>query len=535
MKRILSVIALAFAVLGSGPAWSASSKNFLGLVDRAIEAMGGAKALGAVKTVALRGRARHWEPEQSIIPDGEMRLAGDSKFIQLRDLASGAARTEWVRKLVYPAPREYRFTEIVASGIGYVRGIDTITPTGQSLDSNPPEHAMSGLRVAAALRELDRTSPVLLLDMRNHPKRVSAIPDLEAAGKKFPAVRYDAKRYAFMVMFDLVTHLPARIRTLDADGIQGDSAFDLVLSDWGDAAGLKFPRRLAYELNGREVADYQVEEITVNPQPAADAFEIPAKIRSGAARAATAAVPYQWVIRRQYIGVFLDSDKINYDPQASSGLKLVDLAPGVSHAVGGTHNSLIVEMNSYLIVFDAPVNEWQSRWTIDAARARYGGKPVKYLVLTHHHMDHTSGTRTYIAEGARLVVGAGNAFHFGKVASAPHRIDNDELQRHPRPARIVEVADQLTISDGKREVGIYAIDNPHARGMLIGYVKDARLGFVTDLWSPGRERLGDRLLDRQAALVAAVKKYGIAPERFAGGHGTVGQYADLEAMAAKSR
>jgi hypothetical protein len=36
-----------------------------------------------------------------------------------------------------------------------------------------------------------------------------------------------------------------------------------------------------------------------------------------------------------------------------------------------------------------------------------------------------------------------------------------------------------------------------------------------------------------AALVAAVKKHGITPEKFAGGHGAVADYAPLAALEGK--
>jgi len=32
------------------------------------------------------------------------------------------------------------------------------------------------------------------------------------------------------------------------------------------------------------------------------------------------------------------------------------------------------------------------------------------------------------------------------------------------------------------------IDNPHSTGMIIGYVSDARIAYVTDIWSPGPRR-----------------------------------------------
>ena len=112
--------------------------------------------------------------------------------------------------------------------------------------------------------------------------------------------------------------------------------------------------------------------------------------------------PYQWVLRRMFLGRFLDSDKV-YFPE-NGGFKLVELAPNVQHVQGGAANNLIVAMKDGLVIFDAPVDEGQSRWVIDAAKAKYPGKPVKQLVMTHHHMDHSGGTRTFAAEGAEIVV-----------------------------------------------------------------------------------------------------------------------------------
>lgn len=95
------------------------------------------------------------------------------------------------------------------------------------------------------------------------------------------------------------------------------------------------------------------------------------------------------------------------------------------------------------------------------------------------------------------------------------------------------MADCHVLTDGSRSIQLLRIDNSHAKGMLLAYVPDVRLGFVVDLWSPGRDKLGDKLTPGQAALVAAVQTAGWAPERFAGGHGSVGSYADLSMLAGR--
>jgi glyoxylase-like metal-dependent hydrolase (beta-lactamase superfamily II) len=297
--------------------------------------------------------------------------------------------------------------------------------------------------------------------------------------------------------------------------VHGPSRYDLVLGDWRAVGGAKVAHRLVYELNGMRIAEIVHEEVRVEA-PAPTAFDVPPELLASAPRPATGEVPWQWVLRRQHIGVYLDSDRVHYDPAASPGLRLVDVAPGVAQVQGGSHNSLIVDLGDGLAVLDAPIDDAQSRWTLHELRARFPERRVKHLALTHHHMDHVGGARAYVAEGASVVVGAGAGAHFAKALGPG--------------ARIVEVADRLALAGPARSVELLLVANPHAEGMLVGWVPDARLAFATDLWSPGRDKLGDQATPGQAALVAGLRARGVRPERVAGGHGTVGEYAPLEAL-----
>ena len=430
-------------------------------------------------------------------------------------MATGATRTDWVRNYQYPAPRSFTFSEIVTAQAGYVAGIDSNGRTKQSREANPPAHSMSGLRLAAAQRELLRDSPLLALEMSKNPDRVAGAPSVTVGGVQYPAVSYrTAGDQTLTVLFDPATGLPARVRSLDYDNIWGDVTYDLVLADWQTVGGARIAMSRKYELNGRTVTEVKLSETTLNT-PIAE-------------------VPYQWIIRRQFIGIYLDSEQPSYDTQGSPGLRLQELAPGIQHVVGGSHNSLIVEMKDHVIVFDAPVSDWQSTWTISAARGKYVRKPVKYLVLTHHHMDHAGGIRAYADAGATIVTGKGTAAHFRRVLAAPFTRNPLLSPSDLRQAPIVEVADKHVLTDGQRRVELYVLDpNPHSEGLLIGYIPDAQLGFVTDIWSPGAAPLPERLNPALAALVAGVKKAGIAPARFAGGHGGVGDYAPLAALEGK--
>ncbi len=526
MKRLLL---LALAALFAGSCATGPSRE-QDLVGRAIDAMGGADSLTKVKTIAVKGTMKQWEPEQSNAPGGEMRFANDAEFTLTGDFTSHAVRVDWVKKFAYPAPRTFTFSEIVTPAAGYVVGREANSLNKQSMEQKSPAHSMSGLRLATNQRELRRASPSLLLEMQRNADRVSTNPDIAIGGVTYPAVRYKAGSYDFIVMFDPKTGLPARIRTLDYDNVWGDANYDLVLSDWRTMGGVRIAASQKYELNGRVIQDARITDVSTNVQIAAGTFEPPAAVKAGAAKPATGSVPYQWVIRRQFIGTYMDSDSVSFDTRATTSLSLNEIAPGVQHVVGGTHNSLLVEMSDHLVAIDAPVTDWQSNWTIVAAKEKYPSKPIRYLVMTHHHMDHSGGMRAYLAQGATLVVGKGAADHYRKVLAAPFTRNPDLAARNLGGVKIIEVEDKYVLSDGKREVLAVLLENPHAAAMLLAYVADARIAYVTDIYSPGPP-LPAKINPGLASVVDGVKKSGIQPLTFAGGHGSTAPYALLVALA----
>ncbi len=501
------------------------------LLDCALAALGGVDALRALRSASIKGTVKHWEPEQSFAPGGEARFAAESHFETTFDFVNRRARTDWEKRLAYPSPRTFNFTEVITPDAGYVVGVDSNGRNAQSLRANPPAHTMSGLRLAAALRELRRTSPLLLLEMRDNLARVARGADVSAGGVSYAVLTYTISNVTFTVMLDAQSALPVRIRTLDFDNMWGDVNFDLVLSDWRLLAGVRVATAQQYELNGRVVADIRLTQLTPNPQINPAGMAVPDSLRAAAAKPATGSVPYQWVIRRQYIGTYLDSDNTSFDTLAAASLRLQELAPGVQHVVGGTHNALVVDMRDHLIVFDAPVSDGQSNWTIRAAQARYGAKPVRYLVLTHHHMDHAGGLRAYLAQGATLVVGRGAAAHYRRVLATPATRNPDLGAFDFSKVNMIEVADRHVMTDGSRQVSAHLTENPHVESMLIGYVADARIGFVTDIWSPGAAPLPKPISTPLAALVTAARRAGLSPLRFAGGHGTTAEYAPLAGLA----
>ena len=383
---------------------------------------------------------------------------------------------------------------------------------------------MSGIRLAAHLRERERASPRLLVRALENPDSITALGDQTVGGRSMPAVAIKTRAGTFTVLFDRTTNLPAIVRTRDVDNVYGDSNYDLVLSDWKDVGGgAKRAHTLSFQLNGIEVQRLSLKQVTTDTPLPADTFAVNDDVKAKAkTKTAAADAPYQWVLRRMFLGRLMDSDKVYY-PE-NGGFKLVELAPNVQHVVGGSANNLIVATKDGIVIVDAPVDNGQSRWVIDAAKAKYPGKPIKQLVLTHHHMDHTGGTRAYVAEGAEIVI-PGQARPFvEKMIQAEYKLAPDALAQQPKPAKIVDVKDAMSLKDETIEINLINIPNPHADGMIIAHVVGPNLVWVTDLISP---RGPIARSPATAAVGEALRKANITNATIVGGHGTTAKQADI--------
>src|SRR6187549_3583668 len=92
MMRVPFLICLAALVSCAGTTTVPTETREHELVTRAVAALGGADAMRALHTAAIKGTVQHWEPEQSHTPGGEMRFAAESNFAASLNLISYRSR-----------------------------------------------------------------------------------------------------------------------------------------------------------------------------------------------------------------------------------------------------------------------------------------------------------------------------------------------------------------------------------------------------------------------------------------------------------
>jgi glyoxylase-like metal-dependent hydrolase (beta-lactamase superfamily II) len=167
------------------------------------------------------------------------------------------------------------------------------------------------------------------------------------------------------------------------------------------------------------------------------------------------------------------------------------LADGVWFLGGGSHNSMAVEFRDFVAVVEAPLNEERSLAVIGEVHRLIPNKPIRYVVNTHHHFDHSGGLRTFVAEGATIVTHQANRDFYEKVlfSPAPRTLQPDRLfTLNPdvvRDAVFETLSQKYVLSDGTRTMDVYPVQGlAHAATMLIAYLPKEKILVNGDLYSP---------------------------------------------------
>lgn len=299
--------------------------------------------------------------------------------------------------------------------------------------------------------------------------------------------------------FDVQTRRLTKLETFGDHAILGDTVTETVFSDYRAVNGVQLPYRVVTRVAGELVQDVQYAEIKPNVTPPDALFEPPAGAVAGKAT-----------------------------PGATT-VVASKLAEGVFFIEGSSHNSLAVVHGDNIVLIEAPQSEERSQAVLAKLADVLPGKPVKSVVLTHHHYDHSGGLRAMIARGATIYTTAGNREFITKLATTPHTIKADALARNPATPSIEVVATRRVIADAAQPVELYEVGpNPHIDEVLIAYLPKQKLVFVSDLFgvpaygpvapaSPANRDFADKL-----------KKLGLDVQVIAPGHGRMGTIKDLQ-------
>ena len=250
-----------------------------------------------------------------------------------------------------------------------------------------------------------------------------------------------------------------KVETWVDNTVLGDMLVEAIYADYKDYTGVKVPTTIINKQGGRNTLLLIVSDVKPN---AAVNIQAPQQVQ---APAAAPAVPV----------IMVQTQKI---------------ANGVYYLTGGTHHSVVVEFADHLAVIEAPLNEARSLAVIKEIRKSVGKKPIRYIINTHHHFDHSGGLRTYVEEGATVITQEINKAFYERVLSptAPRTLNPDSLALEKKKIptlRIETVTDKKVLMDKARTLELHLIkDSPHNDGILMAYLPAEKILVEVDVYTP---------------------------------------------------
>lgn len=286
--------------------------------------------------------------------------------------------------------------------------------------------------------------------------RAAAGANAAVASRAEGGAKVDVVSFTVLSKFKLTGTIDAagmvmRVETQFPNPVMGDMAYSYKYSDYKDFGGVKFPSHIVQSGGGFAVNDFTVTRVQTNVT--AD-LSVPASVQSAVLPAGQVAT--------------------------------TRLADGVWLLAGGSHHSVVVDFDKYIAVIEAPQAEDRSLAVIAEARKLVPGKPIKYVISTHHHFDHSGGLRTYVAEGATVVTHISNKPYFERTFAAPATIVPDAQSKAHKTPVFETVGDKHVISDGKRTVEVYnTTGDSHSNELSVVYIPAAKILIEADSYSAG--------------------------------------------------
>jgi glyoxylase-like metal-dependent hydrolase (beta-lactamase superfamily II) len=171
-----------------------------------------------------------------------------------------------------------------------------------------------------------------------------------------------------------------------------------------------------------------------------------------------------------------------------------------------------------VVAVDAGGDAATGKMLLDKIRETTGGKPVKYLIVTHAHADHGGGAGAFAAAGAEVICQENAAAGLAQLATPANK----------SKIGLLAFSERLGLFGAPRRVAVYFLGAAHTASDIFVLLPDDKILFTGDV------ALGKRAPFMQSPDVdpkgwentlARLSKLDV--EKIVPGHGTIGNRQSL--------
>jgi glyoxylase-like metal-dependent hydrolase (beta-lactamase superfamily II) len=281
-------------------------------------------------------------------------------------------------------------------------------------------------------------------------------------GKKYTVVTYLGKNMAPVSAFINADNLVERVETRIDNAFFGDMTFEAIYSGYKDFGGVKFPLKIVQKQGGHPIFDLEVVSVTPNAP-----VTIQAPQGRGAAGPAGATAPGA--------------------AGPAAPLPTEKLADGVFLILGG-YACLAIEFKDHIVIIEGPQSEARATAVIAQTRSLIPNKPIRYVVNTHAHIDHSSGLRAFAAEGITILTHQNNKAYLEKVLNAPHTLNPDKMSESKKKPKFETIGAKKVLTDGDKIVELHHMANfGHHEGAILVYLPKQKVLYEADAYNPAAQ------------------------------------------------
>ncbi len=424
MKRhVLAAISLAAIIV-----WSVSAQDAKTVIGNASKALG----VDALKTVQYSATGYDFALGQAPNPSSPWPKFIEKSYSRSIDFERSASRVDRVRLQGENPPHGGGQQPIVGEQpVNQTIIVGADTPWVQQLEIVLMPHGF--LRAAAA--------------------KNATVEGKTVGGKKYTVVSFVGDNKAKVNGYINDQNLVERVETWIDNPFLGDMAFEAIYSDYKDAGGAKFPMHIVQKQGGHPIFDLTVSDVKANA-----AVNIQAPQGRGGAAAGGAAPA----------------------PQATSE----KLGDGVYLILGG-YAAIAVDFKDHITIVESGQSEARGQAIIAEAKKLIPNKPITYVVNTHSHIDHSSGLRAAVSEGATILTYQLNKAYLEQTLSVPHTLNPDKAQQNGKKPVVEAMGEKKVLTDGTHTVELYHMQSfGHHDGMLLAYFPKEKVLLEADGYNP---------------------------------------------------
>jgi glyoxylase-like metal-dependent hydrolase (beta-lactamase superfamily II) len=282
-----------------------------------------------------------------------------------------------------------------------------------------------------------------------------------------------------------------RVETWLEENIMGDMHILAVYTGWKDFGGVMAPAKIVQTRGGWPFFEVDVAAAKANPSDVATL--VPAPPGRGGGRGPGGGAPPPMTVTAEKLG---------------DGI--YRLTTGA-----GSYDSVIVEFKDYIMMLEAGQSIARATAYVAKTKELIPNKPIRYVMDTHPHSDHTGGLPVLVEEGATIITQKNNEEFLSKALNTPRTLLDDPLAKNPKKAKFETVLEKKVYTDGTRTVEMYHVfPAPHSNGLIIAYIPKEKILFQGDFSVTPGEPANDHV----KALYPVLKKLNLDYDRYINVH-----------------